>query len=327
MQPENETKTTNEAVSAGTKPVVTENGAPVRNAETGKISVSSPQPSVAEYDCFREYLSDWFAWKKTRNPSYSGALFAQQAGLSAHTFLGMVIRGQRNLGHDAIRAFVRALELNGREAIYFEKLVLFNQAKKADDKAYYLEQLQAVSGRNQKLVTRIKNHAEYLSHWYNAAIRELVGLKSFKADPEWISAKLKNRITKKQAKDAWQLLIDLGMVEKSADGWRPVDPALDIDPEHVDFAVRNYHKDYLDRTRQAIDDEPIAERELSSLTIAVTKADIPRIREKIKEFRKALNVEYPEGAYGEREHVLAINMQCLTLTANDSGQKQERTKQ
>lgn len=274
-------------------------------------------PSLFSCLDYREFLSEWFSARKKLQPGYSGALFAKKAGIGSHTLLGMVIRGERNLSPATTRAFIRALGLKGRDALYFEKLVLFNQSKNSDDRAYYFEQLSSMTdgraGEN-KLITQIQNHAAYLSHWYVVAIRELVALEDFVADPEWISKKLKKKVTRKQAEEAWKLLLDLGMVEPAENGrHRIAHPSIDIDPGLIDFAIRNYHKEYLNRARDAIDGEPLEERELSSMTLSLSEEDVVLLRERIKEFRKKLNAEFPVSR-APRTKVVAVNLQALILT-------------
>lgn len=273
-----------------------------------------------DYTDFRKFLSAWFSQKKEKQPTYSGAVFARQAGLSAHTLLGMVIRGDRNLSYETIRSFIQALDLKGREALYFEKLVLFNQAKKPQDKTYYLDQLHSVSqGEGRKIVTKIKNHARYFSNWYVVAVRELVATHDFKPDPEWIADRFKNQITRKQAQEAWELLLDLEMVKEETDSsgksrYKIAQPTIDIEPGQVDFALRDFHRDFLGRSLRAVDNESLEERELSSLTMPVTDEDLPRLREKIREFRKQLNIDFPISKNLPRKHVVALNMQLLMLT-------------
>jgi uncharacterized protein (TIGR02147 family) len=272
---------------------------------------------------YREYLARWFASRKRLQPQYSGAIFAKKAGINSHTLLGMVIRGDRNLSADTTRAFVRALGLRGREALYFEKLVLFNQSKNSEDRAFYFDQLCSIgSTSSRKILTQIQDHASYLSHWYNVAIRELVAIDGFQADPAWIAKALKNKITPKQAHEAWELLLRLGMVEPVKGGrYRIVSPSIDIDPGTVDFAIRNFHREYLDLARDAIDGESIEGRQLSSMTFALSDADCELLKERIKEFRKALNTEFPTSE-APRTRVVAVNLQALILTEN-KGEKRK----
>jgi hypothetical protein len=127
-------------------PTVTESRAELEQSFASATSkTAAVAPDVFVYDDYRRYLSDWLRWKKSMQPHYSGAIFAKKAGLNSHTLLGMVMRGQRNLSPTSIRCFCRALSLKGKEGTFFEKLVLLNQAKNPEDRAYYLEQLTAVT--------------------------------------------------------------------------------------------------------------------------------------------------------------------------------------
>src|ERR1035437_8730833 len=93
-------------------------------APVAKESLGSLKEGIFSYLNYREFLAHWFQAKKEVQQGYSGSLFAKKAGIGSPTLLGMIIRGDRNLSAETIRAFIRALGLKGKEAIYFEKLVL-----------------------------------------------------------------------------------------------------------------------------------------------------------------------------------------------------------
>ncbi len=292
----------------------------VKSPVVAPEAMGSLKEGIFSYMNYREFLAHWFQAKKEIQQGYSGALFAKRAGIGSHTLLGMVIRGDRNLSSETTRAFIRALGLKGKEALYFEKLVLFNQSKNSDDRSYYFDQLTSVSGSggSSELITQIKNHAAYLSHWYVVAIKHLAELPDFKADPKWMAERLKNKITAKQAEQAWNIILELGMVKSVSDGekvtYQTDGRSLDIDPGLVDFAIRNFHKGYLDRTKEAIDGESLDERELSSLTLSVSDEQLPLLREKIKEFRKQMNLEF-KSSKQQKTTLVAVNIQSLILTA------------
>jgi uncharacterized protein (TIGR02147 family) len=290
----------------------------ITSSQKGAESPAGPSsaPNLFEFQDFRLFLRHWFQWKKKIQPHYSGAVFAKKAGLNSHTILGMVTRGERNLSHLSIRAFSRALGLKGKEANYFEKLVLFNQSTKSDDKAYYLEQLAGIAqGNGRVLLTKLQNYSQYMSHWYVVAIRELVAVGDFKPDPDWISQRLKRKISRKQAEEALKLLLTLGLIEvDGATGQHKiVHPSLDIELGKVDFALRNFHREFLERAKEAVDGESLDERELSSVTMAVSEEDLVLLREKVREFRKQLIQQFPI-TKTVRTKVIAVNTQVLVLT-------------
>ena len=277
---------------------------------------AAASPEIYAYQDFRKFLKDWLGWRKNLQPSYSGALFAKKAGFHSHTLLGMVIRGERNLSYSAARAFAKALGLKTREKMVFEKLVLFNQSKNSQDRAEFFEELVTLSkGAGHNLLTELHDYANYLSHWYIVVIRELVLLPDFKADPQWISEKLKRKISKKEAAFAWDLLLNLGLVtlNPATNCFEQSSRAMDFDPGVIDFAIRNFHKEFLERAKDAIDAEFLDERELSSLSLAVSDNELKSLREKVKEFRKQLNLIYSK-ENKKAKHVISLNMQLLVLT-------------
>ncbi|MBN22911.1 MAG: hypothetical protein CL678_16620 [Bdellovibrionaceae bacterium] len=271
-------------------------------------------PKVFDFRDYRKFLSRWLDWKKKSNPKFSGAVFARRAGLQSPTLLGMVIRKKRNLGPDTIRAFSKAIELRGKEILYFQNLVFFTQAKKSEDKAYYLEQLHSISpDEHRDILLKIKDHAKFFSRWYVVAIHQMVSIDGFNPDPEWLCKKLKRKITKKQAKEAWQILQELGMVNFENGKYKLINPGIDFHPEGIDYALRNYHKDYLDRAKDSIDGDPMEDREVSTFTLAVNDEDLEEIKQRIKKFRLALNRDFPISK-NSRKSVVAFNAQLMKLT-------------
>lgn len=276
-------------------------------------------PVIYDYLDYREFLNDWITWKKQVMSGFSGAAFARKAGFKSHTLLSLVARGERNLTYKTIRSFAKGLGLSVKEKLYFEKLVLFNQSQKDEERLEFMNELSMLASKSDRqLVTQLNDYAKYVSHWYIVVIKELCVLDDFDPKPEWIVKKLKNMITKKQAKEAWELLVDLGQVEQIHSKWQPATPAVDIDPGRIDFAIRQFHKDYLDRTKKAIEDEDLSERQLSSLTVALSETEYQELKDKINEFRKELNLKFTninqKTNSNKKSRVVAWNSQVLSLS-------------
>jgi uncharacterized protein (TIGR02147 family) len=289
--------------------------APAAPAAQAPVSLAPTAPDLYAFQDYRAYLSAWFAWKKQVQPHYSGAIFAKKAGFNSHTLLGMVIRGQRNLSATSIRSFCRALNLKGKEATYFEKLVLFNQARNPDDQSYFFEQLLQVSKAKGKApLVWTHNCSSYLSHWYVVAIREMVALKGFSPDPEWLVAKLKKRITRKQAEEAWTLLQALGLVTQSPQTgrWQIVHPVLEIDTLSIPGTLRNFNQEYLDIAKAAVAEASAASHEVTTLTLAIDRKDLRKLMDRIYEFRQQINAEFSV-TDREADQVVAVNTAVIAL--------------
>ena len=272
---------------------------------------------IFEYLDYREYLQAWWLHKKKLQPSFSGALFAKKAGLQSHSLFGMVMRGERNLSTESVRAFTKGLSLIGREALYFEKLVFFNQSKKSDDRAHYFSQLQSIVGDSgNAVVSLVGGYAEYLSKWYIVVIREMVSLKDFNESPDWIAKKLRGMITAKQAEAALQVLLSLGMIERTEHGLKAKDSKLEVLPNKMDFAVRNFHKQNLKVTEHMVDAVALQDRNLMSLTLSLSQDQRKVLNEKILGFLQNVLSEFG-GEKSNQDQVVSLNMQTLALTIVD----------
>ncbi len=85
--------------------------------------------SIFQYRDYRQFLYDFYHYKKLTNPYYSYRLFSMKAGFRAPNLLKLVMDGQRNLTRESTEKFTRALKLSDAEATYFSELVYRNQGQ------------------------------------------------------------------------------------------------------------------------------------------------------------------------------------------------------
>ncbi len=288
--------------------------------EVVKPTFENLEPDVLNFLDYREFLSAWTKWKKSKNANFSGALFAKKGGFSSHTLLGMVTSSRRNLGLSGLSNFIKALGLTGKRGRYFEKLVYYNQTDNAQEKETHFKELVQLNQQNdqQTELKTISDFATYLSAWYYVAVRELVNLADFNPDPRWIAKKLKHVITAKQAEKAWQTLLELELIRFDEQlNKYVVDNALQIDPRKVDFVTRNFHKQFLDLARRNIDEDPAGTRGLSTLTIALTEDEIDYVKEQFTDFRRTLHMHLNKNPK-EKTCLMAISTQLVVLTERAS---------
>src|SRR3989339_1594720 len=94
-----------------------------------------------DYVDYREFLKDYYEFKKLTQAGFSHRYFLAKAGLKGPNFLKNVIDRKKSLSSISIPQFAKALELNKKESEYFAALVLFNQAKQISRKQFYFNQL------------------------------------------------------------------------------------------------------------------------------------------------------------------------------------------
>lgn len=262
---------------------------------------------------YRRYLKDFYRDKKGKKGSrFSFRSFSRLAGLSAPNFLKLVMEGKRNLGPDGIEGFKKALHLNKEEAAYFENLIYFNQATSDEERNRRYKAL-ATSQKFRQIREIEQDLFVYYSHWYYAAIRELVLLPDFKEDPKWIAKKLFPRITDKQAMTSLELLLKLKFLKREKSG-RLVQAEQNITSsrEVQSLAVANFHRQMIQLASESIDRTPQEKRDISSITLALSKEKYLEAKRRIQEFRRELNVLLSEK--DSVDSIYQINFQIFNLS-------------
>jgi uncharacterized protein (TIGR02147 family) len=244
--------------------------------------------NIFEYDNYRLFLRDLYESEKARRPGFSFRFFSKQAGFSSPNFLKLVIDGKRNLSVDSIVRFAKALKLNKEESAFFRALVLFNQAATAEERGLWAEEI--LSFRlYRKLHPLHEAQYAYYARWYNVAIRELMGLKSFQSDPEWIAHTLDPPIGVQQAREAIDALIELGLAHREADGkLGRKDTVLTTGDEVSSSSLMQFHQQMLQKAGEALDRVPGDKRDISAVTVSVSEAKAREIKALIQKTRKEI---------------------------------------
>ena len=140
----------------------------------------------------------------------------------------------------------------------------------------------------------------------------MVGLKDFRPIPAAISKKLRGLVTPAQVSESLKLLLELGLLVKTANGYRQRDPLLTTDDEVQDMMVKLYHFQMLKLSATMLSDLPGGERDISALTFGIKHSDFPNLKKHIQLMRKEL-LDFSAKA-GEAEDVVQVNIQLFPLT-------------
>ncbi len=246
------------------------------------------KPKILEYGNYRLFLKAFYEAKKAAQPGFSHRVFSRMAGFGSPNFIHLVIEGKRNLSEDSIEKCLQALKLGVEEARHFRNLVLLNQAGNAEERRHYAKQI-IQSRAFRKLHPITQAQFEYHSEWHRVAIRELVALDSFREDPDWIAQALVPSITPAEARKAIDLLQTLKMIERDANGrLRQAQSVVSAGDEVAMASVTRFHQQMIKKGAESIELFAQAEREISSVTIGLSKKGALQIKTLIQAFRREL---------------------------------------
>ncbi|TNF26140.1 MAG: TIGR02147 family protein [Deltaproteobacteria bacterium] len=271
------------------------------------------QPNLENYLDYREYLCDFFEFKKNQRADYSHRMFMHKAGLKSPSHLKSVMSGERNLTNKSLPKYIKAIGFDKkREIKLFELLVSYNQCKDAQEKVDIFREILGLKSKR-GLTSMEESQFRFLSEWHYVAIYVLIDLVDFKADPEWIAAKLRKKVSPKQIESAIEGLESLGLIKKdSKRGYVQTGGALSSPDEVRHTAIHEYHKTMLNLASQSLIEDDLSTREFNGVTLPIPKDKLPALKEKIRQFRKeinqlASNLENPDEVY-------QLNIQLFPLT-------------
>jgi uncharacterized protein (TIGR02147 family) len=286
------------------------------------VQSSAPvKPVIYDYVDYRIFLSDSLQFIQTKNPKYSATAYVRQAGFGENSrgYFNLIMSGKRNLSSSTILGFAKTLKLNEKETFHFENLVHYNQADTEKEKALYFERISKnMKGKNSAAFELLKSQYNYFSHWYLVAVRELVAVKDFKEDFEWINKKLRNKISKKELQEAIADLITLGLLARNNEGKLvQSEEFVTFTDNSMNYTVVNaLHSQFLDRAKESLNEDPYKDRSASCIVIATEKENFDKIREEVRAFREHILNKYGTNN-GSLDCVLNLGIQLNHITTLD----------
>lgn len=270
------------------------------------------KPNIFEYLNYRVFLKEYYDYKKNLDRGFSYRAFSRLAGFKSSNFYKLIVDGKRGLSDSGLMKFSKALGFGKQELGYFETLVKYNQSKTLNEQEYFFKRLI----QNKKFESAHQLEAsqyKYFTHWYTVAIREMVLLKSFREDPEWICRKLKLKVSPEEIKKSIQLLLDLGLLVRDKNKrLQQHDPKLRTELNVMNMAVLGFHKAMLDKAKESLTTSKTKNRDISALTVAIDQKTYDHIRERMNEFRKEIHALTEECQ--KPDSVYQINFQLFDLT-------------
>ena len=283
---------------------------------------------------FRDFIQEWMSEKEGKGRSLRAV--AKRIGKSPGG-LSKILAGDRVISEEITDLLILQMKLGADEAAYFRILVECEQAPSEPERDEAILVRDAIFGfRNAQRLDPVQ--AKYFSSWVHPAIVALAGCRGFRADPEWIAAKLQPAITPAEAKRAMEYLLNIRfLVEEDGelrppdkllrteakvdDGELPEGLVLPEDPEAAQrrrAALKGWHRWLRRRAVAAMDEYPREELVFNAMTVRVSEAKysefVRRMEHLQAELLKICDSEEP----GDRVYQLTISLYPASApTADD----------
>jgi uncharacterized protein (TIGR02147 family) len=241
-------------------------------------------PNIFTYYDYHKYLLDYYSEKKGTSRYFSYRYMSRQLGIDAG-YLVKVLQGQKNLSFDSAPNVASLLKLNKKETEYFKVLVLFGKAKSNAEIAGYFEKLLNIS--ETKSTTIDADCYEFYKKWYYSAVREVLGFFQFNGDFKALAEMIFPAITPAEAKKSVKLLERLDLIKKEDNGFFvPTTRFITTGEKWRSIAVRQFQEETLLLAKAALDSVPKDERDISTITLSVSREGFEEIKEILKQTRR-----------------------------------------
>lgn len=272
------------------------------------------QLDVFNYSNFRSYLHDYILEKKKSTKNFSLSQMAKRMGLANTASLSRVVKGDREPGQDISDKLIRYFDFSEGQSSYFRYLVLLEKAKKDPQlKVMLMEKLRDLHPQKKFHLLDEKTF-RVIANWYYISLREIVRLRNFYDDPQFVVDHLNFKLTPSDVKEAFHTLTILGLLEKDQSG-KTVQTQNTVDTQNdvASEAIKRYHEQNIDNSKIALRDIDVMEREFQAASFAIKVKDLPLLKEEFRDFKYKMMQKY-EAAHGEGDEVYQLNIQFFPIT-------------
>jgi uncharacterized protein (TIGR02147 family) len=233
-------------------------------------------------------------------------------GQASPSAVHAMARGHRLLSTTVQTKLIELLALTTYEAelvrgwVNYERKVRDGTATDGDRR-----RLERLDVRAQPAETTSAATFRYIAEWHHLPLKTLVSSRSFRHNLDWIGDRLRGKLPAAKIVRALQVLEQLGFIAREGRSWRvlrDVATALDV----PSAAVRRHHVEMMTRAAEAVEELPVEERDMSSLTLLFDRRRLPEAKAALEAFRREF-VQHFEDATAD--DVFQLNMQLFAHTA------------
>lgn len=268
--------------------------------------------NIIHFADFRTFLVAHAQEMKAKKPNWSYGAWAKRLGLTSTSAISRVLGGQREPGPQMVERLILYFGFNDKEATYFRDLIMLRKVKD-DPKLIVLlmEKLQKKHPHTFKSTLDTESYA-VISNWYHLAIREMLSLDEFLADPEWISKRFQFKVTPREVAQAIENLIRVGLLTRDAEGrLKATEAKVSSTRDVASEGIKRYHEQMLDNAKLALRELGVEEREFGATTLSFRSENMGKAKALIREFRAKFEDLMEEGS---GDGVYQLQFQLFPLT-------------
>lgn len=253
---------------------------------------------------YLDILKKEFDARKRVNQSYSLRAFARDLELSPSR-LSEVLSNKSGLSEKSAQKVAKKIRLSPSETKLFIELVNKKHARSSKARQSANDYLEGQSKKNNISLDGFK----VISDWYYFAILSVMELEEFNGTSHWISQRL--GLDLDVTTSALETLLSLDYISEKDGEYHLMKNNLTTTHDIKSYALRNYHKQNLQRSIESLDTVDVELRDITSMTMTFERSRMKEAKEMLKDFRRMFCQKMEEG---KKEEVYSLNIQFVPLT-------------
>lgn len=262
-----------------------------------------------QYTSYHDLLSEELERRKDLNQAYSLRAFARDLNISVSR-LSQVMKKKEGLSVEVANEIAKKLKLSDTKKEWFCSSVGSLHARSFKERNAFKEKVLQYKSEA-KVFSEI--HLEYfrvISDWYHFAILELTYLTDFKNDSTWMAEML--GISKEEVETAITRMKTLELISEEDGKLTDVFKFLGTPNDTPSSSLKKFNTQLMKKAMEALYEQDVLEREISSNIFAIRKDSLPIFKEKLRNFRRELDHEASQ--LKEKDAVYCLSMQFFELT-------------
>ena len=265
---------------------------------------------IFQFTHFRKFLEEYQAARAKVEPAFTRTEICNMLGLEkSRSYFADVLRGKK-VSPRMVAKFIEVLELDKKEAKYFETLVQLDQAKSDAARNAAMQEILKLHPNPQHIVN--EDAYEYYSRWYNSALFAILDAMDVTDDMAPVQKRIFPKVPLGKLKESLALLERLGLARKNEEGfWKPTKESISSGPYNNADLVKQYQLQCFELSKQALMTPPKKPTVMSTLTFSISSEAYKKLEAELQEFKaKARRIigedkEKADGVYQMNIHLFS----------------------
>ncbi len=239
---------------------------------------------IYQFTHFRKYLEEYQAARVKADAKFTRTEICNLLGLEkSRSYFADVLRGKK-VSPRMVAKFIEILELDKKEAKYFEVMVKVDQAKTDAIRKSAMEELLQMHPNPQCILNT--DAYEYYNHWYNSALFAILDAMDVGDDLTPVQKRIFPKVTLGKLKESLDLLQRLGLARKNEEGfWKPTQESISSGPYNNAELVRQYQLQCFELSKQALMTPPKAPTVMNTLTFSISDEAYKQLEAEVQQFK------------------------------------------